>query len=183
MLIRAEPVALALEAVGIAEGSADSDTTIILTDPTGERFDQPMAEALGRQQRLVFLCGHYEGIDHRITEKFATRAVSLGDFILTNGELPALVMSDAVVRRLPGVLGSAASLDADSHSDGLLSAPNFTRPEIWRGVPIPEVLKSGDHKAIERWRRQQAISLTKLHRPDLLAHATLDKRDLDVLSS
>ncbi len=182
MLIRAEPVALALESIEVFEGAGEEGTTIILTDPTGERFDQRLAEELGSQSRLVFLCGHYEGIDHRISEKFTTRAVSIGDFVLTNGELPALVMSDAIVRRLPGVLGSSASLDADSHSDGLLSAPNYTRPETWREIPIPEVLKSGDHKAIQKWRRAEALRLTKLHRPDLLARATVDKRDLDVLS-
>jgi tRNA (guanine37-N1)-methyltransferase len=183
MLIRAEPVALALESIGFREGKGDAGSTIILTDPTGERFDQRLAEELGNQDRLVFLCGHYEGIDDRISQKFATRSVSIGDFVLTNGELPALVMSDAIVRRLPGVLGSAASLDADSHSDGLLSAPNYTRPEVWREIAIPDVLKSGDHRAIEQWRRSEALKLTKRHRPDLLAKATLDKRDLDVLSS
>ena len=183
MLIKAEPVALALESIGIRENDADDDVEVIITDPTGDRFDQPMATELSRKKRLVFLCGHYEGIDHRITQRFATRPVSIGDFILTNGELPALIIADAVVRLLPGVLGSAESLRSDSHSDGLLSAPNFTRPEIWRGEAIPEVLKSGDHKAIERWRRRESLLTTRKYRPDLLAKAKVDKSDVDVLSS
>jgi tRNA (guanine37-N1)-methyltransferase len=182
MLIKAEPVALALESIGIRENHRDDEIEIIVTDPTGDRFDQAMATELSSKRRLVFLCGHYEGIDHRITQRFVTRPVSVGDFVLTNGELPALIISDAIVRLLPGVLGSAASLKADSHSDGLLSAPNFTRPEVWRGIAIPEVLKSGDHKAIEKWRRKKSLLATRVHRPDLLAKAKLDKSDVDVLS-
>jgi len=182
MLLKAEPIALALESIGIEEGQENDAFEVIITDPTGSLFDQRMAQDFAAKKRLVFLCGHYEGIDHRITRRFATRAVSIGDFVLTNGELPALIMADAVVRLLPGVLGSADSLKADSHSDGLLSAPNFTRPEVWRGLAIPEVLKSGDHKAIERWRRQESLLATRRLRPDLLARAKVDKLDLDVLS-
>lgn len=182
MLIKAEPVALALESIGIQENHQDEEVEIIVTDPTGALFDQTMAAELTRRKRLVFLCGHYEGIDHRINLRFRTRPVSIGDFVLTNGELPALIISDAVVRLLPGVLGSSESLKADSHSDGLLSAPNFTRPEIWREIAIPDVLKSGDHKAIEKWRRRESLIATRKHRPDLLAKAKLDKSDVDVLS-
>ena len=183
MLIRAEPVALALESIQACPKSRSPKTAVISTDPTGATFDQELANEFSQFDRLVFLCGHYEGIDHRVTSSFCTHSVSIGDFILTNGELAALVMTDAVVRLIPGVLGSADSLAADSHSDGLLSAPNFTRPESWRGEPIPEVLKSGNHEAIRRWRRDQALLATKRLRPDLLAKATLDKRDLNVLSS
>ncbi len=183
MLIRAEPIALALESLGIEPGDGDPDTVVVMTDPTGARFDQALAHELSTKQRLVFLCGHYEGIDHRIAAAFSTRAVSIGDFVLTNGEMPALVMADAVVRLLPGVLGSEKSLEADSHSDGLLSAPNFTRPEVWRGLPIPEVLKSGDHQAIASWRRRESLRSTLRLRPDLLARAKLDKQDVNMLSS
>jgi len=182
MLIRAEPVALALESIGILENGGDGETEVIVTDPTGNRFEQRMAREFSTKKRLVFLCGHYEGIDQRVVDRFATRSVSIGDFILTNGELPALIMADAVVRLIPGVLGSEDSLKADSHEDGLLSAPNFTRPDVWRGMAIPDVLKSGDHKAIEKWRRAQSLLLTKKLRPDLLAKAKVDKADLDVLS-
>lgn len=183
MLIKAEPVALALEAIESNPESREERTAVISTDPTGRRFDQAMAREFAQASRLVFLCGHYEGFDERLTRRFCTHSVSIGDFVLTNGELPALVMVDAVVRLLPGVLGSQASLAADSHSDGLLSAPNYTRPEVWRGEPVPDVLRSGNHEEIRRWRRQQALLATKLLRPDLLAKAKLDKRDLDVLSS
>ncbi len=183
MLIRAEPVALALESIDADPVHRSPRTAIISTDPTGVPFSQALAREFASLERLVFLCGHYEGIDQRVIDQCATHSVSIGDFILTNGELPALVMCDAVVRLLPKVLGSAESLAADSHSDGLLSAPNYTRPETWRGVPIPEVLKSGNHEAIRKWRRQQALLATKRVRPDLLAKANLDKKDLDVLSS
>jgi len=183
MLIKAEPVALALESLGLKENQEDPDVAVIVTDPTGEQFDQGVASELSTMKRIVFLCGHYEGIDQRVIERFKARAFSIGDFILTNGELPALVMADAVVRLIPGVLGCEGSLKADSHSDGLLSAPNYTRPEVWRGVPIPEVLKSGDHQAIERWRRKQSLLLTRRLRPDLLARAKVDKADVNVLSS
>lgn len=178
MLIRAEPVALAIESL-----TPDEQTAIVLTDPAGLPFDQTAAQLLSERSQVIFLCGHYEGIDHRIKTRFCTHAYSIGDFILTNGELPALVMADAVVRLLPGVLGNAASLEADSHSDGLLSAPNFTRPEVWRDEAVPSVLRSGDHKAVAKWRRQQALLTTRDNRPDLLAKARLEKADLDVLSS
>ena len=183
MLIKAEPVALALEAINLTADFREPDVELIVTDPTGVRFDQQLAQELSAKRRVVFLCGHYEGFDQRVVTHFNARPVSIGDFVLTNGELPSLVMADAIVRLLPGVLGSADSLRADSHSDGLLSAPNFTRPEIWRGEAIPEVLRSGDHKAIERWRREQSLLATRRLRPDLLAKAKVDKPDLNVLSS
>ncbi|AIE86889.1 tRNA (guanine-N1)-methyltransferase [Fimbriimonas ginsengisoli Gsoil 348] len=178
MLIKAEPVALALEAL-----QPDYEAAIILTDPAGEPFTQMAASELAGRKHLVFLCGHYEGFDHRVKTQLATHAFSIGDYVLTNGELPALVMADAVVRLLPGVLGNEGSLAADSHSDGLLSAPNFTRPETWRGEVVPEVLTRGNHRAIAAWRREQALRATIENRPDLLARAKLEKGDLDVLSS
>ena len=130
----------------------------------------------------MFLCGHYEGIDHRVEEALCTHVFSIGDYVLTNGELPALVMADAVVRLLPGVLGNEGSLEADSFSDGLLGAPNYTRPNVWRGREAPAALRSGDHKAIARWRRRMALRLTREVRPDLLARARLEKGDLDLLT-
>lgn len=178
MLIRAEPTALALESLQPSEGAA-----VILTDPAGTPFTQEAAKELSTYAHVVFLCGHYEGFDHRVKTRLSTHAFSIGDYILTNGEMPALVMADAIVRLIPGVLGNADSLTADSHSDGLLGAPNFTRPEEWRGETVPDVLRSGDHRRIAKWRRAQALRITREVRPDLLAKAPLEKADLDMLSS
>ena len=182
MLIRAEPVARAVEWLGRADAEAGPSTAVVLTAPTGRPFDQTAARELAGYGRVVFLCGHYEGIDHRIEEALCTHVFSIGDYVLTNGELPALVMADAVVRLLPGVLGNEGSLGADSFSDGLLSAPNYTRPVVWRGREVPAELRSGDHKAILRWRRRAALRLTREVRPDLLARAKLEKGDLALLS-
>lgn len=176
MLIRAEPVARALEWLEV-EGAA-----VVLTAPTGRTFNQDAARELSQFDQVVFLCGHYEGIDHRIEERFCTHVFSIGDYVLTNGELPALVMADAVVRLLPGVLGSSASLDADSFSDGLLSAPNYTRPEVWRDMAVPPVLLGGDHKLIQKWRRAYALKLTRSLRPDLFSRVRLTKADLEILA-
>lgn len=178
MLIKAEPTAAALASL-----SPDHETIVVLTDPAAPTFAQKDAQELSRERHIVFLCGHYEGFDHRVKTQLATHAYSIGDYVLTNGEMPALVMADAIVRLLPGVLGNKESLEADSHSDGLLSAPNYTRPEVWRGESVPEVLRSGNHRAIARWRREQALLTTRDIRPDLLAKAKLEKADLDVLSS
>lgn len=183
MLIRAEPVARAVEWLARSSQEGDAQTAVVLTAPTGRVFDQAAARELAAFDRVVFLCGHYEGIDHRVEEALCTHVFSIGDYVLTNGELPALVMADAMARLLPGVLGSAASLDADSFSDGLLSAPNYTRPERWRGRVVPSVLLSGDHRAIVNWRRRRALELTRDLRPDLLARAKLRKDDLPTLSS
>jgi tRNA (guanine37-N1)-methyltransferase len=209
MLIRAEPVARAVEWLqgGLAappptpssfssrstlpedervsprKNEEGAWTAVVLTAPTGRTFDQAAARELAAFEHVIFLCGHYEGIDHRVEESLSTHVFSIGDYVLTNGELPALVMADAVVRLLPGVLGSSASLDADSFSDGLLSAPNYTRPERWRGIDVPPVLLSGDHKKIAQWRRAYALRLTRDLRPDLLARTKLTKADLDVLAS
>ncbi len=193
MLMKAEPVALAIESllsvathqrdtslereVGESsnrESRSGSDkptqtkTAIILTEPSGTKFEQPQAEELASYDQIIFVCGHYEGIDHRVEETFATHVFSIGDYVLTNGELPALVMADAVVRLLPGVLGNQDSLDEESFQNNLLGAPNYTRPEVWRDQPIPEVLKSGNHSKIDKWRHAQAIERTKQRRPDLL---------------
>lgn len=178
MLIRVEPVALALASL-----NTTADAAVVLTDPAGPLFRQSDARALSTKNHVVFLCGHYEGFDHRVQTHLATHAFSIGDFVLTNGELPALVMADAVLRLVPGVLGNAASLEADSHADGLLSAPNYTQPDVWRDAAAPAVLKSGNHAAIARWRREQSLRLTRAIRPDLLASAPLRKADIDVLSS
>ena len=178
MLMKCEPMAKALDSLNIEDGTA-----VVMTDPTGVLFNQAMARDFSERKRVVFICGHYEGIDDRIRQIYATHTVSLGDFVLTGGELPALTMADATVRLLQGVLGCAESLEADSHADGLLSAPQYTRPEDFKGHKVPEVLLSGDHEAIRKWRRMQSLILTREHRPDLFSKAPLDKSDLDMLSS
>lgn len=176
MVMKCEPIAEALDSLEL-EGNA----AVVMTDPTGTPFSQEIARDFASRPRVVFLCGHYEGIDDRIRQLYATHSVSLGDFILTGGELPALVMADAAVRLLPGALGSAESLEADSHAEGLLSAPQFTRPEVFRDLPIPPVLKSGDHGAIARWRRQQGLLQTRMSRPDLFWKSPLTDKDVDLL--
>jgi tRNA (guanine37-N1)-methyltransferase len=177
MLIRAEPVRLALESLDPTE-----ETAVVLTDPAAPLFTQQDAAALSKRDHIVFLCGHYEGFDHRVKTRLATHSFSIGDYVLTNGEFPALVMADAITRLIPGVLGNEQSLSADSYSDGLLAAPNYTRPDVWSGEPVPGVLKSGNHAGIAKWRRQEALRLTRDLRPDLLARARLEKSDLDMLS-
>lgn len=158
------------------------DAAIVLTDPTGKLFNQAAASELSRRPAVVFVCGHYEGIDDRVRQRWGTHVFSIGDFVVTGGELPALVMADAVVRLLPGVLGSAESLAIDSHAGGLLSAPQFTRPETFEGLAVPEELRSGDHRAADNWKRKIALETTRLNRPDLFCRAKLEKGDADMLS-
>ena len=177
MLIKPEPMAAAIRSLELPEGSA-----IVIPSPAAAPFRQPDAQALSKAPHVAFLCGHYEGIDHRIEERFATHTFSIGDFVVTNGELPALLMADAIVRLLPGVLGDPKSLEADSHSDGLLSAPNYTRPETWEDMPVPAVLRSGDHAKIAKWRRAQSLRLTSQLRPDLLSTAPLTPEDIAILT-
>lgn len=162
MLIKVEPVALAVDASGPFD-------EVIVTDPAAPLFTQRDANELAQANSIAILCGHYEGFDHRVRTHVATRAYSIGNFVLTNGELPALIMADAIVRRIEGVLGNADSLDADSFSDGLLSSPNYTSPVEWNGVEAPAVLRSGNHAAIAKWRREQAMAATKRDRPDLIS--------------
>jgi tRNA (guanine37-N1)-methyltransferase len=154
---------------------------IVLTDPSGPLFTQAAARELSTEPALTFVCGHYEGIDDRVVDAFQIRRYSIGDFILTGGELPAAVMADAIVRLLPGVLGSPESLMEDAFASGLLSYPQFTRPAEWEGIPVPEVLTTGDHGAIAKWRRQQSLLATRQNRPDLFSKAVLSKADLDLL--
>jgi tRNA (guanine37-N1)-methyltransferase len=176
MVIKAEPVFEAVESI-ISEVYPDSDgrddLPVILLTPQGRLFHQKIAEELSGHSHLILICGHYEGIDERIREHLVTDEVSIGDYVLSGGELAAMVLTDTVVRLLPGVLGSEDSARDDSHSTGLLEYPQYTRPEIYRNWPVPQVLLSGNHGQIARWRRQQAILRTLERRPDLI-----DKADL-----
>jgi tRNA (guanine37-N1)-methyltransferase len=173
MVMKVEPLAAAIEAVK-AERPA---SRVILTTPRGKPFDQAIACALAKEDSLFIICGRYEGVDERVRELFVDDEISLGDFVMTGGELAAMVIVDAVSRLIPGVLGSADSAAADSFSDGLLEYPHYTRPAEFRGGKVPEVLLSGNHQEIAWWRRQQALQKTLMVRPDLLAIARLTEKD------
>lgn len=153
---------------------------VILLDPAGKKFDQKMAEELSQEEQLIFICGHYEGYDERI-KTLVTDEISLGDFVLTGGEVAATVMVDAVVRLLPGVLGKVASHEDDSFSSGLLEYPQYTRPEDFRGMKVPEVLMSGHHENIRKWRLKESLRKTLERRPDLLDKYEPNEEELKML--
>ncbi|MCM3279342.1 tRNA (guanosine(37)-N1)-methyltransferase TrmD [Exiguobacterium sp. MER 193] len=156
---------------------------VILTTPTGKPFNQRMAEEWAKEEHLVFLCGHYEGFDQRIHDELATDEVSIGDFVLTGGELATMVMIDATVRLIPDVLHAQASHEDDSFSTGLLEYPHYTRPADFRGLTVPDVLLSGNHARIEAWRREQSLERTYRRRPDLLEQVELTDIDKKFLQS
>ncbi len=175
MVMKPEPVAAALDAVqmlGQAEGLTFPDAIVLMT-PQGQPFREAAARELMQASWLVFLCGHYEGIDERIREHMVTREISIGDYVLTGGELPAMVVVDAIVRLIPGVMGSSESANEESFNAGLLEYPQYTRPPDYKGWTVPDILLSGDHGAIAKWRRRQAILRTAKRRPDLLRTADL----------
>ena len=150
---------------------------VILLTPQGRVFTQRLAEDLARYERLALLCGRYEGVDERIREHLVTDEISVGDYVLTGGELPALIVIDAVARLLPGVLGDPTGAQDDSHSMGLLEYPHYTKPPEYRGWKVPEVLQSGNHARIDQWRREQALERTFHRRPDILEKAELSEKD------
>ncbi len=159
-------------------------TRILMTSPIGRRFNQSMAEELSTAEQIVLICGHYEGVDARIELLIPNlEHVSIGDYVLTGGELAAMAIIDSITRLLPGVLGNQASLQGESFSDGVLTYPQYTRPSDFEGLSVPEVLRSGNHAAIESWRRQQALKRTLKYRPDLLEHADLTENDWAFLES
>lgn len=172
MVMKPEPVFEAVEALR-GEGEAE----VVLLTPQGELFTQPVARQLAGKEHLIFICGHYEGVDERVRLHLANREISVGDYVLTGGELAAMVVVDAVVRLLPEVLGSPESLEEESHSRGLLEYPHYTRPEEFRGYRVPDVLLSGNHQEVARWRREQALRRTLLKRPDLLDKADLTQEE------
>ncbi len=179
MVMQAEPVCRAYESVrSRIHGSA----RVLYMSPQGKVFDQRMAEELAREEDLIFLCGHYEGIDERVLEEIVTDEVSIGDYVLTGGELPALVIMDAVSRLLEGVLHNEESAQFDSFHDNLLEYPQYSRPEEWRGKKVPPILLSGHHANVEKWRREQSLLRTRERRPDLLERAVLTKEDKKFLA-
>lgn len=178
MVLKAEPIFGAVEHVALersraSEGTAAKPPRIILMCPQGEPLSQRKAQELSGEDHLVFVCGHYEGYDERIREHLVTDELSIGDYVLTGGELPAMVVIDAVVRLLPGVLGNERSAVTDSFSDGLLEYPHYTRPAEFRGWKVPDELLSGHHAEIGKWRRRQSLSRTLARRPELLENAVL----------
>ena len=175
MVMKAEPFFRAFESIW-PDGKREGDVVALLT-PRGRRFDQRTARRFGRVDRLMLLCGRYEGIDERVAEFLATEELSLGDFVLTGGEVAALAVVEATVRLLPGALGDEGSAECDSFQTGLLDWPHYTRPATARGHGVPEVLLSGDHGRIRRWRQREALRATRERRPDLLAAAPLTAED------
>ncbi len=165
MLMQAEPVYLAYESVA---GKLEHKPRVIYLSPQGQTFNQKLAEELAEEEELILLCGHYEGIDERVLEEIVTDYVSIGDYVLTGGELPAMVMVDTISRLVPGVLHNDVSAEFESFQDNLLEYPQYSRPEEWHGKEVPKVLLSGHHANIEKWRREQSVLRTKERRPDLL---------------
>nr|MDH3076931.1 tRNA (guanosine(37)-N1)-methyltransferase TrmD [Bacillus velezensis]MDH3093039.1 tRNA (guanosine(37)-N1)-methyltransferase TrmD [Bacillus velezensis]MDH3099619.1 tRNA (guanosine(37)-N1)-methyltransferase TrmD [Bacillus velezensis]WGE01400.1 tRNA (guanosine(37)-N1)-methyltransferase TrmD [Bacillus velezensis] len=170
MVLKPRPV---FDAVEKLTAGTDAKPRIILVCPQGERYTQKKAEELAEEEHLMFICGHYEGYDERIREHLVTDEISIGDFVLTGGELPAMMIADSVVRLLPGVLGKEASHVEDSFSTGLLEHPHYTRPADYRGLKVPETLLSGNHAKIQEWRNKESIRRTFLRRPDLLENYPL----------
>ena len=169
MVMKPEPIFTAVEDLKKPRSSiGDDESRVILMSPAGRRFNQEIAKQLSGESHLIIVCGHYEGIDHRVVEHLIDDEISIGDYVLTNGAIAAVILVDAVVRLLPGVLGHEQSALDDSFSEALLEAPHYTRPAEFRGWKIPEVLLSGDHAAIAKWRAEQAKKRTRENRPDLL---------------
>lgn len=178
MLMQAGPVYGAYKHV---LEKAKSKPRVIYLSPQGQTFSQAMAEEFAKEEELVFLCGHYEGIDERVLEEIVTDYVSIGDYVLTGGELPAMVMIDAISRLVPGVLHNDVSAEFESFQDNLLEYPQYTRPEEWHGKKVPPVLLSGHHVNIEKWRREQSIIRTAERRPDLLEKAELTQKEKEMV--
>ena len=174
MVMKPEPFFAAVEFIRSHRGEPDA---IVLTSPDGDRFAHRDAARLATARRVVFLCGRYEGVDERVRRHLATEALSIGDYVLSGGELPALVMLDAIARLVPGVVGDDESVARDTFVSGLLDYPQFTRPAVFQGLEVPEVLLSGHHGAIARWRRREALARTLARRPEMLDEAALDEED------
>lgn len=178
MVMQAEPIYRAYEAIKEKIGSSPR---VIYMTPQGQVFNQKIAEELSREEELVFLCGHYEGVDERVLELIATDYLSAGDYVLTGGELPAMMMIDCISRLVPGVLNNQVSAEFESFHDNLLEYPQYTRPEEFMGKKVPDILLSGHHANVEKWRREQSIIRTLKRRPELLENAALSKKERQFL--
>ncbi len=179
MLMSPEPIAVCFEAIC---RQTSSRPLFVYLSPKGKVFNQGMALEMSRYESICLLCGHYEGVDERLLEELVDMEISAGDYVLTGGELPALIVTDAVARLLPGVLSEKGCYEDESHMNGLLEYPQYTRPPVWRERKVPHVLLSGHDANIAKWRREQSVLQTALKRPDMLAGAALTKKDLAVLS-
>ena len=177
MVMKVDPIARALDDIDPARDNAQ----VVLLTPQGETFKQEIAEELSRCSRIILICGHYEGVDERIREHLVDREISTGDYVLTGGELPAMIIVDAVSRLVPEVLGNRESALFDSFSTGLLEGPHYTRPQEYRNWRVPDVILSGDHKKINEWRRRKSLKRTLARRPDLLTKANLSEEDIKIL--
>lgn len=177
MLMQAEPVYQCYRAL---EEKMNKKPRVVYLSPQGKTFNQTMAEEFAQEEELVFLCGHYEGIDERVLEEIVTDYISIGDYVLTGGELPAMIMVDAISRLVPGVLHNDVSAEFESFQDNLLEYPQYSRPEMWHDKKVPEVLMSGHHANIEKWRREQSVIRTARKRPDLLEKAELTEKEREI---
>ncbi len=180
MVMMAEPIAKAVEYLKGLE-TEEGPARVILTTPQGRKFSQSDAIRLSSYSRLIIICGHYEGIDERVTS-FIDEELSIGDFVLTGGEIPAMAIIDSVSRMIPGVLGHEESAPSDSFFAGLLDYPHYTRPRVWRGMEVPQVLLSGDHEKIRLYRRKEALKRTSTRRPDLMSALDLGEEDFRLLN-
>ena len=181
MVMKPEPLFRAVE--DVKSKTQIENSKVILMCPTGKVFTQEKAKELANFDQLIFICGHYEGFDNRVVQNLADEVISIGDYVLTGGELPAMVVIDAVSRMLPGVLGSGESAPTDSFYNGLLEYPQYTRPEIFEGESVPSVLISGHHENIRKWRRLKSLEITKKRRPDLYKSVVLTKEDKKLLNN
>jgi tRNA (guanine37-N1)-methyltransferase len=183
MVMKPEPVFEAVETVQAqAEDMKNKKISVILLTPQGRQLTHKVAEEMAKYDWLMLICGHYEGVDERIRKHLATDEISIGDYVLTGGELAAMVLTDAVVRLIPGVLGSGESLISESHTGGLLEYPQYTRPEVFRSWSVPEILTSGNHGEIAKWRRRQSIIRTAQRRPDLLKMVELNYKEQEIVA-
>jgi tRNA (guanine37-N1)-methyltransferase len=180
MVLKCEPIFRAVDSI---VATAERPPAVILTSPQGKKFTHQMAEQLSRQSHLIMLCGRYEGVDERVREQVVTEEISIGDYVLSGGELPALVVLDAVMRLVPGVVGEAKSVAEDSFVRGLLDFPHYTRPSKIQEMKVPEELLTGNHEKISRWRKQESLRRTLDKRPDLLSEALLDDEERGILDN
>lgn len=177
MVMKPEPIYEALSSV------KSDDSTVIYLSPQGRLYDQNLGKLLSRKEHLILLCGHYEGVDNRIIDNYVDMEISIGDYVLTGGEIPAMVLIDSIIRLLPGALNSEESYIDESHYNGLLEYPQYTRPRTFNGEAVPEILLSGNHKRIDKWRRYQSLKNTYMKRPDLLEKKDLTDDEIDMLNN